>query len=298
MVILVTHPGPVIQLMPNGAKHWCFTINNYDEAIQLHLRSIVPRVALYLVFGREVGQSGTPHLQGYAQFSTRRSLAFVKRNLSAQGHYEIARGTPQEASSYCKKDDDFEEFGELQPGQGHRTDLARVAQLVKDGSSTRQIADEHPEAVIRYANGIGKLRLLCRPPTRETPPLIQVFWGRTGLGKTRRVHDLESVEELWIHPGGPWFDGYDAHPAVLFDDFDGGWFKLGYLLKLLDRYNFQVPIKGGHIWWAPLRIYITSNIDPKLWYQGAQDAQANALQRRLREFGKVIHFDAIQMPNQ
>lgn len=282
--------------MPS-AKNYCFTLNNYNEEDELHLRGLVPEHCVYLVYGRERGDSGTPHLQGFAQFDSRRTLAFARRVISSRAHFEIARGTPQEAANYCKKDGDIVEFGELRAGQGKRTDLAEVAKLVKNGASTRAIADEHPEAVIRYSNGISRLRLLCRPPSRETPPTINVYWGRTGLGKTRRVHDLESNEELWIHPGGSWFDGYDNHPAILFDDFDGGWFKLGYLLKLLDRYNFQVPVKGGHAWWAPARIYITSNIDPKLWYQGVNDAQQAALQRRLREFGQVVHFDGIEMPH-
>lgn len=45
---------------------WVFTINNYgDDAIEI-LRSLVSRkIASYIVFGTEVGESGTPHLQGF-----------------------------------------------------------------------------------------------------------------------------------------------------------------------------------------------------------------------------------------
>lgn len=41
------------------SKYWCFTINNWTEID-------VPKFLNmeYLVFGREKGEDGTPHLQG------------------------------------------------------------------------------------------------------------------------------------------------------------------------------------------------------------------------------------------
>lgn len=273
------------------ALNWCFTINNYVEGDESTLRALLPEHAVYLVYGRERGEGGTPHLQGYVQLSTKRRIRWLKANVNARAHFEVSRGTPEEASGYCKKDGDFIELGVRRAGAGRRTDLVAVAALVREGASARRIADEHPEASIRYGNGIQRLRILMAPPDRQDPPEISVFWGATGLGKTRRVHGEVHRDALWIHPGDRWFDGYDNHDAVLFDDFDGGWFKLGYLLKLLDRYTFQVPIKGGYAWWNPKKIYVTSNIDPRQWYSNASQAQNAALLRRLTEFGTIHHFE-------
>lgn len=44
---------------PKGrGKHWCFTINNYDEEEQVP----APEDVEYIVMGKEVGEDGTPHI--------------------------------------------------------------------------------------------------------------------------------------------------------------------------------------------------------------------------------------------
>lgn len=97
------------------SRYWCFTLNNYDEGDIATLRNIMDGSALvsYLVFGREVGENGTPHLQGYVEFTTRWDLRRCQRSFLMGAHFEQRRGTPQEASDYCKKDGDWEEVGTL-----------------------------------------------------------------------------------------------------------------------------------------------------------------------------------------
>jgi hypothetical protein len=116
-----------------------------------------------------------------------------------------------------------------------------------------------------------------------------VYWGRTGAGKTRAVFDnVPSPEDIYVHPGGQWFDGYDGQPIVLFDDFGGSEFKLTYFLKLLDRYPMQVPIKGGFVSWIPKEVYITSNRNPLEWYPNAHGEHVNAMFRR---FTNNVRFE-------
>lgn len=277
--------------MPQSAKNWCFTLNNPTDLERDTLEAIgheLPEPFLYLVYGNEVGESGTPHLQGYLSLSARKTLAWVKNATSERCHLETAKGTPQQASTYCKKEGDFKEYGQLPKGKGARTDIRACVDAISNGASIRAITKDHPEIILRYGSGVLRLRQHFRP-TRNEPPQIWVFWGPTGTGKTRRVWEFTDPEKLWVHPGQSWFDGYDGHEAVLFDDFDGGWFKISYLLKLLDRYVMPVPVKGAQTWWCPKTIYITSNINPKEWYPGANQNHQNALMRRLTEFGTIEH---------
>lgn len=138
---------------------------------------------------------------------------------------------------------------------------------------------------MRYRRSIHSYRNL-HGKRRNWLCSVIVYWGRTGSGKTRSV--TENSNELWVYPGNGWFDGYDGQEQVLFDDFSGSEFKISYLLKLLDRYPMQVPIKGDFAHWVPQEIYITSNLDPDMWFPNAHSEHVAALRRR---FTNVVHFN-------
>lgn len=277
--------------MPNGSKHWCFTLNNYSEDDVALLRAIgSERNGInYLVFGREIGESGTPHLQGFVSFSNRRTLRYARNLISDRAHFEAAKGSPDQAGEYCKKEGKYEEFGECPRGRGTRNDLASAVAAVKAGASRRVLLEEHATAYSRAYKMLNEA-LLVYSKSRDWMPVTTVYWGETGTGKTRKAfEDCETVP--YMHSGGMWFDGYDGHENVIFDDFGGSEFKLTYLLKLLDRYPMRVPVKGGFVSWIPKNIYITSNYSPKEWFPGAKDEHVKALFRR---FFKIMRFRRLQ----
>jgi len=92
------------------AKNWCFTINNPPDDLDkatLHNDEYFQ----YAIWGREVGESGTPHFQGYVQFTKQRSRVQVSALLPT-AHLEIQKARSNiDAQEYCKKDGAFEEFG-------------------------------------------------------------------------------------------------------------------------------------------------------------------------------------------
>lgn len=276
------------------AKNWCFTINNYTEdELQLVKRigeDHESHGVHCLVYGLEVGDSGTPHIQGFISYNEKQTLRSVKGLLSQRLHGEIARD-PHRAFEYCKKDGEFEQFGSAPKRKGRRTDILEVQEAIRTGATIYDIQDrffnfyaKYPKAIKEYADRFT--------PARDWETEVQVLWGETGTGKTRFVHETvkEERRELYMHPGESWFDGYTGQEDVLFDDFNGSEFKLAYLLKLLDRYGFRVPVKGAYVQWVPKRIWITSNKDPQDWYANCHSEQRAALRRR---FTKVTHFARI-----
>lgn len=116
----------------HAAKRWVFTLNNYTDDEQRDLLDNSDSFR-YLVLGRERGDSGTPHLQGFFILHTR-----LRRNQVSQlaglrrAHLEKANGTNHQAAQYCKKDGDFDERGEVPiSNAGKRSDWHAFKEWVK-----------------------------------------------------------------------------------------------------------------------------------------------------------------------
>lgn len=54
-------------------KRWCFTLNNPTADERRHIEEIITSGTIdFAVIGNEVGDSGTPHLQGFVNMKTYR----------------------------------------------------------------------------------------------------------------------------------------------------------------------------------------------------------------------------------
>lgn len=84
-----------------ASKHWCLTWNNYPEDfLEAFKDSSIERYIL----GKEVGESGTPHIQGFVTFKPKKRPLSV---IPIKGiHWEKARCI-KEAIAYCAKDGDY-----------------------------------------------------------------------------------------------------------------------------------------------------------------------------------------------
>jgi hypothetical protein len=272
------------------SRRWCFTLNNptpeENESIRQQMTLLMQASKTqwlpltYLVFGREC--QSTPHLQGYLELSKKTSLSTLKKFLS-RAHWEKAKGTSKQASDYCKKDGDFEEAGTLSPGQGTRTDLLDIKNEIDAGASDFEIATKYFNKWLLHRRSFAAYRGLLATK-RSWKTKVVVIWGKTGVGKTRFVHDQIMDSTFWTPGDYLWFDGYSGQEIVLFDEFRGQ-YPISQFLKLTDRYPMTVPIKGGFSNWSPRKIYITSNIKPSIWYHNVADATHQALLRRL----DIIH---------
>ena len=235
---------------------------------------------IYVVYGRERGESETPHLQGYCELNSRIGLRALKRLLPNRCHLEVTRGSLEENQIYCKKQGDVFEEGTPGSGQGARTDLLSVKEDIDAGLTESAIADKHFGQWVRYSKAFQKYRALKTEVDRNWKTFVTVLWGETGTGKTRYVHDKET--DIWSPGDFQWFDGYRGQEVVLIDDYRGE-YPIQFLLKLLDRYPMQVPVKGSFVKWSPRRLYITSNVNPEDWYRNVDGRTQAALKRRLEE---------------
>lgn len=135
-----------------GSKNWCFTLNNYTDEDVLRLNNLVStnnRVT-YLIYGKEVAESGTPHLQGFVSLNQKTRMAMIKNILGGNPHLEVARNV-NASIIYCKKDGEWEEFGTREGGKGSRNDIDEFKTAVKGGMlSLSAIREHHSEVYAKY----------------------------------------------------------------------------------------------------------------------------------------------------
>lgn len=251
----------------------------------------------YVCYGFEVGDSGTPHLQGYMELDRTYRISKCKK-LIPRAHFEPRKGTQDQAILYCEKDGDFHEYGVRRASNQTpvtranliQDRLVKVAQMIKDNKSYDEVFAEDPYIAVHYMKWVEKMMFLQRPEvTREVT--VFLLHGEPGTGKTRLCYD--EYPDLYSVPcntanSAVWFNGYQGQSTVLLDDFSGE-MPLVQLLRLLDRYSVQVPYKGGYLWFAPGIIIITSNVHPKKWYNyWERDSSFQALKRR---FSVVLDFN-------
>ena len=84
------------------SKKWCFTWNNYPETGVEQMEQALRLANLRYIFGKEVGESGTPHLQGYCEGD--KKFRWSELKLPETIHWETARGTKRDNSEYCSKE--------------------------------------------------------------------------------------------------------------------------------------------------------------------------------------------------
>ncbi|AXH76208.1 MAG: putative viral replication protein [Atripovirus timinis] len=150
------------------SKVWCFTLNNPTDDITDRVRAFGESPGVeYLIFGKEVGDSGTPHLQGFIKYKERQRMSGVKIDIGANCHVEVARNVPASVT-YCKKDGDFEEFGALVGGQGKRKDIDLFKEDVKAGMlDLKAVREKHSMLYARCAR-------FCYEYIQDNSPIVAV----------------------------------------------------------------------------------------------------------------------------
>lgn len=191
-----------------SARNWCFTLNNWTEVELQHLSDFAANDTncVYLIAGREDAGGGTPHLQGFVCFASRRSLSQVRADLSSRAHFEIARGTPEEASAYCKKERDFVEFGALPPSSGNRTDWDTFRSYVVDLGrvpNDLEVAFRFPSLYARYPHACRTIAQASLPRPRLCPEgsTLRDWQSALATALENECHDDRSILFYVDHEG-------------------------------------------------------------------------------------------------
>lgn len=288
---------------PNGKyRNVFFTLNNYNDN-SLNLLKEWTQVS-YAIAGKEVAGTGTPHLQGYAEFKQQvKGSVIMKKLAGADLSARYLTSTSLHTANYCRKGTqshaEWKEFGEAGPAygkdadvtewgtislpQGYRSDIARATDMIDAGTSMADVARANPDVFVKFHTGLYLYRSVTMSDRCVKPEVI-VNWGPTGTGKTWTAENTFEAAGLsyytWKPTNGNWWTGYDGEENVVIDEFRAN-IPMGELLSLLGAGKCTVQIKGGAVKFRGTRIFITSPMNPKHWYINQENDRTDQLLRRI-----------------
>jgi len=249
----------------SNAACWCFTLNNYTDADIDRIKDIGDTVQ-YCIIGKETGESGTPHLQGFVKFKTRVRLARCKLYVGERAHVEPTRQVPA-AIQYCQKDGDFIEFGDLSTTSGRRSDLDSFKESVKAGIyCAKRLREAHSEVFAKYPRFCNDYiadympvkvvedhelrpwqeeltRRLAEPPNDRTIIFVVDYDGNAGKSWFAQRYCQDHVDAQLILPGKVADMSYMLRTDIRVLFCDAPRSKQGEFLQ----YDFFEHVKNGHV---------------------------------------------------
>lgn len=173
----------------------------------------------------------------------------------------------------------------VMPRPGARTDIEEMAtaflQRGYDGVSDT--------AIIKYHRGLEKLKQVRYKP-KSIVKVVKWYWGEAGSGKTRAAYEEAGIDCYMVPTRGGWFDNYQGQKHVVIDEYDASRFSLSEILRLMDRYPEQVPVKGGFVHFEATNLWITSHFEPAVYFP------ADRVPEVLRRISEVKEFVVLPGP--
>lgn len=243
------------------SRHFCFTLNNYSADAECKLKALDCR---YLIYGKETGESGTAHLQGYVSFVKALRFNLVKKLLPAGCHIEAAKGSAQQNTDYCSKDNDVFTKG-IMPAAGARNDIKEFVKLIRSGKTDNQLIDENPGYCARYTRFITFVRnaKLQEENKAFKPIKVTVYVGDNEKIMEKAYADHPNLYE-YTYFFGDWFCGYVGQKTLFIRNFTGQ-IQKDIFQGLISGYPLKLPVKGAYTYKAWDNVIISSPTHPEDW---------------------------------
>lgn len=262
-------------------RNFCATVNNYTPECLIAMEAFIKDNCTYGVYGKEVGESGTPHLQVYCELKGRLSLASIRKKTTPKIANIQPRFSdlPKEAAGYCKKGNirdvdkpeagwivffdtaapDFDgfEFGKDDIScPGTRTDLKAAAEQIKKGEkSIRDLRNDNPLLYHQYGRTLHELENDYHRSKFRLGEMTTCTWlhGLPGRGKSHQAF-LDECECVGGYHPDKVYDwdleqefqcGYEGQELVIINEYKGPHqIKYGTLLKLIDKWPMKIKRKN------------------------------------------------------
>lgn len=250
----------------------------------------------------------TPHTHLFIQFKNPVYFSSIKKAFPS-AHIEEAQGTAEENRAYIRKEgkwedtekettnlkDTFGEWGTMpQTGQGRRSDLANLYQMIKDGYTNVEILEINPDNLLNLQH-IDKARLeilSSRYKSERRNLHVTYVSGKTGFGKSRYILDNHGDSNVYRvtdykHP----FDSYAGEDVLVLEEYRSD-FSIGSLLNYLDIYPLQLPARYNNRQACYNFVYIVSNWKLDDQYHNIRLEQEDTWNAFIRRIHKVRIYTA------
>lgn len=214
--------------MSKQSRRYVFTLNNYTAE---EIESIGTSTFRYIIYGKEIGESGTPHLQGYMELAKPMTFVAIKKQCPGfqRANFQPAKGTREHNHAYCSKGiqshAEFDEYKTIGPnwgrlaqvteigdwsagGQGSRTDWHKIYEFIQENPSMPDILREYPEQTIKYTNGIKaalntiKQEVAKEKLLNELNNFVPNFWQQELLNDLHKAPHNRKVTWIVDEKGG------------------------------------------------------------------------------------------------
>lgn len=263
----------------------------------------------YGVIGKETCPStGTPHIHAYIEFKSSVLWSTIK-NKCPRADIQPRKKTQENCIKYCKKDDDFIEWG-TPSKQGERIDLKFYIDSIINGELTvDDILVTEPMIYHQYGRTLIAAESRIKIKTRNWITKAEWYYGPTDTGKTHTIgnritelgYDLDKDVWSWSDDNG-WWDSYNGQPVVIFNEYRC---QIPYSTLLLICNSHPTIDK----WYAPRRnkdrvpftskwVFFSSPYSPEEAYHNLNDKDSiNQLLRRLDIFWKPNRSEVVKRGN-
>lgn len=241
---------------PGRYRNYVFTSFNENPPIFLE------DVMTFLAYGEEsCPTTGRKHWQSYVVWKEKKSYRSCSKwllevNEGKDCWRQHMFGSLKSNETYCSKENRYTKFGTL-PSQGERNDLNEIKKMIFENNETViDIGIRDPSLYHKYGRTMMFLEdAKINKSFRTELTTCDWIYGPTGTGKTRlAMKKCEGRSKFTWTNDGRWWDGYNGEDVVVIDDFRGE-IQYNDLLKLIDRYEYKVPIRH-----RPPRQFISKHI--------------------------------------
>lgn len=270
----------------------CFTLNNYEqEDADAFERWFCEDTKIrYGICGQEIGENGTPHLQGFIHYDEDRKKCGIKwwKSILPGGqraHFETARGTDEDSAKYCSKEGVYIECGTPTKETNMWAEIFETAKIdleaalainpevsIKHYFQIKKIHDDYQTQqmdckidVLRdwQNNALQKLQL------QSDRQVLFIVDEQGGKGKSMLAKHLLSQGNAWACQGGKIADlmhTYDTTKSIAIFDMarcnNPDYYPWNFMENLKNGWFTSTKYNGGFKVFVPPKIIVFTNVDP------------------------------------